>query len=33
LTPSDLGRTVELFMARAATLSILAFPSARSRAR
>jgi len=33
LTPSDPGRTVEVSMARADTLSILAFPIARSRAR
>jgi len=29
LTPSDPDRTVELFMARADTLSILVFPIAR----
>jgi hypothetical protein len=33
LTTSDPGRTVEVVMARADTLSILAFPIARSRAR
>jgi len=33
LTPSDPGRTVEVFMARADTPSILVFSIARSRAR